>query len=244
MKLVSVFLFFLTLFSFNVSAKDVTPVELRVTESYLELYTGPGKEYRIEHVLITDEKILVTKQNADWFYLKRNEKVFGWAPLNTLLDNRIDSIDMSFDEFLINFEGELEFDIAFRTGFIEGDFLLGFEVGHRFDEDLRISLNVRQVPGKISESLFSTIDIDYFFSPIDSITPVFTIGMGQLVNTPSDQVIGGEKVSSALNKVGLGFIFAESKRVSFSAGYYVYLTDNETYKEDLQEVSIGLNYFY
>ena len=231
-------------FSFSVSAKVQVPVELRITESYLELHTGPGSEYRVEHILLTGEKVTVTKQNADWFYLERDEKVYGWAQLDTLLDNRIDSFDMSFDEFLINFEGDLEFDFAFRSGFIEGDFLLGLEMGHRFDSDLRIALNIRQVPGKISESLFTTVDIDYFFSRTKSVVPVLTVGVGQLLNTPSTQVIGGESVSTAVSKLGFGIVFAESKRISFSAGYYLYFPDNESYEEELHEISIGLNYFY
>ncbi|MCK5336337.1 MAG: hypothetical protein KAQ67_09245, partial [Gammaproteobacteria bacterium] len=147
MRRVSVFIL-LMIFSFGLLAKELIPVELRITESYLELHTGPASEYRIEHVLLSGEKIQLIKQHADWFYFRQSEKVHGWAPLKVLLDNRVDSLDMSFDEFLINYEGELEFDLAFKTGFMDGDFILGFEIGHKLDDDLRISLSIRQVPGK------------------------------------------------------------------------------------------------
>ena len=242
MRWLSVFTLLLAILSFEISAKELIPVELRITESYLELHTGPASEYRIEHVLLSGEKIQLIKQHADWFYFRQSEKVHGWAPLKVLLDNRVDSLDMSFDEFLINYEGELEFDLAFKTGFMDGDFILGFEIGHKLDDDLRISLSIRQVPGKISESTFTTIDIDYFFNKIKSVRPFITLGLGELVNSPSEQVIGGEKVSSSVNKLGFGVYFAESKRIKFSAGLFVYSPDNVAFNKELQELSIGLKY--
>ena len=243
MKILSKILFIMILSS-GVQAKSLVPVELRITDSYLELHTGPGSEYRIEHVLLNSEKILIKKQHADWFFLRRDDKVFGWAPLESLLDNRIDSVDMSFDEFLINLEGDLEFDWSFRTGFIEGDYLLGLEMGQKFDEDFRMSLNVTQVPGKISESIFTTIDLDYFFGRIWKVVPFIKIGIGQLVNKPSSQVIGGEKVSSNISKAGFGVVFAESKRIKFSAGFFLYVPDSQEYEEDLQEISVGMSYHF
>lgn len=242
MRLVSVFVLLLAMYSLEVSAKELVPVEIRITESFLELHTGPSTEYRIEHVLLMGEKIRLTKQHADWFYFKQSENVFGWAPLKVLLDNRIDSLDMSFDEFLINYEGELEFDIAFKTGFIEGDFVLGFEVGHKLSESIRIAVSVRQVPGKISESLFTTIDIEYLFSKTKSVRPFITVGIGELSNKPSAQVIGGETISSSINKIGVGMYFAESKRIKFSTGLFVYAPDSAEFNSDLQELSIGLKY--
>jgi len=244
MKMFMKIMFIMLFISCGVQAKGLTPVELRITDSYLELHTGPGSEYRIEHVLLNSEKILVKKQHADWFYLQRDEKVFGWAPLKSLLDNRVDSVDMSFDEFLINLEGDLEFDWSFRTGFIEGDYLLGVELGHRFDEDLRGSLNITQVPGKISESLFVSADLDYFFGRLWKIVPFIKIGIGQLVNKPSSQVIGGEEISSNITKAGFGVFFAESKRIKFSAGFTLYMPDSKNYEEDLQEISIGMSYHF
>lgn len=223
-------------------AKGLASVELRITEPYLELHTGPSDEYRIEHVLLTGEKITLKKQYADWFYFKQNEKVYGWAPLKVLLDNRIDRLDMSFDEFLINYEGELEFDIAFKTGFIEGDFVLGFELGHKLSESIRMAVSIRQVPGKISESLFTTIDLEYIFGKMKSVRPFITVGIGELSNKPSAQVIGGEEISSSINKIGVGLYFAESKRIKFSTGLFVYAPDSAEFNSDLQELSIGLKY--
>lgn len=232
----------LMLLSLTCVAKELVPVELRITEPYLELHTGPNGEYRIEHVLLTGEKITLKKQHADWFYFKQNEKIYGWAPLKVLLDNRVDSLDMSFDEFLINFEGELEFDIAFKTGFMEGDFVLGFEIGHKLSESVRLAISVRQVPGKISESQFTTIDIEYLFNKIKSVRPFVTVGIGELSNKPSAQVIGGETISSSINKIGVGMYFAESKRIKFSTGLFVYAPDSAEFNSDLQELSIGLKY--
>lgn len=223
-------------------AKGLTPVEVRITEAYLELHTGPGSEYRIEHVLLNGEKIQLIKQHADWFYFKRGEKIAGWAPLKVLLDNHIDSVDMSFDEFLINYEGELEFDIGFKTGLIEGDFVLGFDFGHKLSEKWRVGVSVRQIPGKISESIIISADIDYLFGKVKSVRPFITLGYGDLSNKPSEQVIGGEQVSSTVIKAGAGVYFAESKRIKFSAGLFVYTADNTSISGDMQELSIGLKY--
>ena len=228
--------------SFESYAKERFAVEMRVTEPYLELHTGPASEYRIEHVLLTGEKIQLIKQHADWFYFKKNKTVKGWAPLKVLLDNRIDSVDMSFDEFLINFEGDLEFDLMFSSGLVDGDFFLGFEIAQQYDEDIRFALSLRQVPGKISESVFTTIDFNYLFDKLKAVRPFVVFGFGELVNKPSAQVIGGEEISSSIYKLGAGIYFAESKRIKFSAGLMVYQPESEAFNKNLQELSIGLRY--
>ncbi|MDH5425301.1 MAG: hypothetical protein OEY29_09925 [Gammaproteobacteria bacterium] len=223
-------------------AQEHLAVEIRVTEPYLQLHTGPASEYRIEHILLTGEKIQLVKQHADWFYFRKNEKVYGWAQLKQLLDNRVDRFGMSFDEFLINYEGELEFDLMFKSGFMQGDFLLGFELGHALSEDSRIALSVRQVPGKISETRITTVDYEYFFNRRWKLRPFVSIGYGELSNTPSAQVVAGSKMSSAVSKLGVGTYFAESKRVKFLAALTVYSADSAEFTNKLQELSIGLKY--
>lgn len=237
-------LFILLIFSFSVVAKENMSVDIKITEAFLELHKGPAKEYRVEHVLLTGEVIQIKKQYADWFYLQKNDTVYGWASLNTLLDNRVNKLDMSFDEFLINFEGELEFDLSFRSGFLQGDILLGFEAGLRFDEDMRIAFNLAEVPGNISETRLLTLDLDFYFSKTKSVVPYLVVGAGQIVNQPSAQVIGGSSVSSAVNKAGLGIVFAGSKRISFSAKWVIYYPDEQAFDKRLDEISVGLNYFY
>jgi len=230
--------------SFTLAAKDRQPVELTIDESFLELFKGPDKDYRVEHVLLRGETVQLEKQYADWFYLRQSERVFGWAHVNALLDNRVEKLDMSFDEFLINFEGEREFDIAFRTGFLEADIMLGFELGHSFDDDLRISLNFSEVPGKISETRMATLDFDFYFKGLKSMMPYLVLGAGQIINKPSAQVIGGTSISSPVSKAGIGIIFATSKRISFSAEWVVYSAQDDSFEKELQETSVGLKYLY
>ena len=232
------------LVSSSVLANDKFPVELRITEPYLELHTGPASEYRIEHVLMQQDTILLKKQYADWFFLQQDEKVSGWAPLKVLLDNRVDSVDMSFDEFLINYEGDLEFDLSFRSGFIDGDFFLAVEAGHQLSDELRVAVNISQVPGKISESNITSIDLEYIVYKFKSIKPFVTLGVGMLSNKPSAQVIGGEELETTVTRYGLGMVFAESKRIKFLAGLYSYAPEDDAFKNDFQEISIGLKYAY
>ncbi|MDH5517951.1 MAG: hypothetical protein OEY36_09080 [Gammaproteobacteria bacterium] len=230
--------------SCHLLAKENIPVEIKITEAFLELHKGPANEYRVEHVLLSGEVVHIKKQYADWFYLQQNEQVYGWATLATLLDNRLLNPDMSFDEFLINFEGETEFDLSFRAGFLQGDILLGFEAGHRFEDDMRVSLNIGEVPGKISQTRVLTLDLNFYFKRIKTLIPYLIVGGGQIVNKPSAQVIGGSQLSAAINKAGLGIVFAESKRISFSAQWLRYYPQSEQFDEYLEEVSVGLNYFY
>lgn len=242
-KNIMALMFIVVAWVLSLSNVQAAEIELKVTDAYLELYTGPGSEYRIEHVLLQGETIILKTQYADWFYFEADGAKSGWAPLSALLDNQVINYHMTFDEFLIHFEGEQKFDVSFRTGLIEDDFLFAVEFGHNLSATTRVAASLRQVPGKISEVFIWSFDLDYRFMPDSTTVPFVTLGYGNVSNTPSAQSLGGEIVAYDAWKLGFGVVFAKSKRMSFVAGYYQY-SDVAGDENELSEISLGLNYLY
>src|SRR3974390_3542189 len=54
-------------------------LQLFVTQPYMELHTGPGRGYPVFHVVPRDASIDVLFRRTDWFRVRTERGVEGWA---------------------------------------------------------------------------------------------------------------------------------------------------------------------
>ncbi len=60
-------------------------LQVFVTAPYLELHTGPGRGYPVFHVVPRDGAIDVVKRRTDWFKVRDERGVEGWAAQRDML---------------------------------------------------------------------------------------------------------------------------------------------------------------
>src|SRR6516165_7781176 len=60
-------------------------LQLFVTEPYLELHTGPGRGYPVFHVVPRDASVDVLFRRTDWFKVRTERGVEGWASQTDML---------------------------------------------------------------------------------------------------------------------------------------------------------------
>ena len=60
-------------------------LQLFVTEPYLELHTGPGRGYPVFHVVPRDASVDVLFRRTDWFKVRTERGVEGWASQGDML---------------------------------------------------------------------------------------------------------------------------------------------------------------
>ena len=54
-------------------------LQLFVAQPYLELHTGPGRGYPVFHVVPRDDSVDVLFRRTDWFKVRTEQGVEGWA---------------------------------------------------------------------------------------------------------------------------------------------------------------------
>src|ERR1700676_1595803 len=59
-------------------------LQLFVTQPYLELHTGPGRGYPVTQVVARGEAVDVLFRRTDWFKVRTERGVEGWASAREL----------------------------------------------------------------------------------------------------------------------------------------------------------------
>jgi uncharacterized protein YgiM (DUF1202 family) len=74
-------LFACALFALGAAAATAADelLQLFVTEPYLELHTGPGRGYPVAQVVARGESIDVLKRRTEWFRVRTERGIEGWA---------------------------------------------------------------------------------------------------------------------------------------------------------------------
>ena len=69
-----------------------------VTEPYLELHTGAGRGYPVFNVVARDASVLVLFRRTDWFKVRTERGVEGWASQRDMLKTVLaDGSPFTFD---------------------------------------------------------------------------------------------------------------------------------------------------
>ncbi len=72
------FLCLLLLFAAGVQAKEPAH-KILIADPFIELHSGPGRGYPIFHVVERGREVELVKRRTDWFQLRTDQGVVGWA---------------------------------------------------------------------------------------------------------------------------------------------------------------------
>ena len=72
-------------FSASVHAwlEDYTP-EVKVSDPYLNMHTGPGRGYPVFYVAGQGELVTILKRKTDWYKVRSERGKEGWVPLSQM----------------------------------------------------------------------------------------------------------------------------------------------------------------
>ncbi|MDB6102246.1 MAG: hypothetical protein JWO52_2245, partial [Gammaproteobacteria bacterium] len=92
-------------------------LQVFVTAPYLELRSGPGRGYPVFHVAERDEGVQVLFRRTDWFKVRTERGVEGWAAQRDMLRT------------VLADGTPFKFDLGDRTGFTSHNFEMGIFAG-------------------------------------------------------------------------------------------------------------------
>lgn len=220
--------------------------EVVVAEPYIELHTGPGRGYPVFYVVDRGEQLEVMKQRTDWYKVRSEAGVEGWASVQSMSmtmqpDGRPAKIDNpDRDDF-----SERRREIGIQLGDFDGANAVSAYVAWLFTPNLSAELWGTQLTGDFSNGWMINANIVHQPFPEWRISPFFTLGTGVLRIDPKATLVAAEDRTDQTAHAGLGLRMYVSKRLLLRAEYksYVVFTSRDD-NEEVGEWKAGLSFFF
>jgi uncharacterized protein YgiM (DUF1202 family) len=221
-------------------------LQLFVTEPFLELHTGPGRGYPVTQVVERGAAIDVLFRRTEWFKVRTERGVEGWASEQALLHTTLaDGSPFSFDR------GDRR---GFRSHRWEGGILAGDYAGatlvegflaRSLTDNLKLELYVGQFLGNLSNGYVVDLGLNHVFMPNWRFSPFVTLGAGLERSEPKATLVTPLNQNFQTAYEGVGGRYYLTRRFFLRAEYrhHTVFTKSDV-NEVKQEWKLGFAFFY
>jgi Bacterial SH3 domain len=221
-------------------------LQLFVKQPYLELHTGPGRGYPVFHVVARDESVDVLFRRTDWFKVRTERGVEGWASQrDMLLMVRADGVPFTFD--LGDRAGftDHRFEMGLFAGAYGGANLVSTYYSVSFNQQLAIEGALGQFLGRYSNGETADIGLSHVIAPTARWSPFLTLGVGLVHTEPKATLVQPLVRTEESAYVGGGIRYYLTRRFFLRAEYkahYIFTKRNEN--EEADEWKMGFAFFF
>ena len=221
-------------------------LQLFVAEPYLELHTGPGRGYPVFHVVPRDGSVDVLFRRTDWFKVRTERGVEGWASQSDM------------QKMLLADGSPFHFDLGDRAGFTAHRFELGVFAGayggaslvsayysFSFNPQLALEVAAGQFLGRFSNGYTGDIGLTHVIAPEARWSPFLMLGLGEVHTEPKATLVQPANRTEPTAYVGGGVRYYLTRRFFLRAEYkahYVFTKRNQN--EEADEWKAGFAFFF
>ncbi len=221
-------------------------LQLFVTEPFLELHTGPGRGYPVTQVVARGESVDVLFRRTEWFKVRTERGVEGWAFERDLLHTTLaDGSPFVFDR------GDRK---GFQSHRWEGGILAGDYAGatlvegylaRSLTDNLKVELHAGQFLGNLSNGYVVDLGLNHVFMPEWRWSPFVTLGTGIERTEPKATLVTPLNQNYQTAYAGAGARYYLTRRFFLRAEYrhHTVFTKSDA-NEVKQEWKIGFAFFY
>ncbi len=195
-------------------------LQVFVTEPYLELSTGPGRGYPVFHVVEREASVDVLYRRTDWFKVRDEHGVEGWARANDLRRTRL--ADGS----------PFVFNLGDRAGFASHDWEIGIGGGdyggadlinaygaYSLTDNMKVELTLSQFLGNAANGYKAEAGLTHVIFPEWRLSPFLQLGTGVVHVEPRATIVLPEDRTDQTAYVGAGVRFYLTRRFFIRADY-------------------------
>ena len=221
-------------------------LQLFVAEPYLELHTGPGRGYPVFHAVPRDESVDVLFRRTDWFKVRTERGVEGWASQADMLKT-------------VMADGSpFKFELGDQAGFSSHRYELGVFAGEYGGANLisaywSVSLNPQmaveaaagQFLGRFSNGESGDLGFAHVISADTRWSPLLLLGVGIVHTEPKATLTTPENRTEQTAYVGGGIRYYLTRRFFMRAEYkahYIFTKRNQN--EEADEWKLGFAFFF
>ena len=220
------------------------PLELVVSEPFLEMHSGPGRGYPVVYVVGRDEVVTVLYSRTEWYKVRAPRGQEGWARRSELALTRLATGEPApippYPQFATH-----RFEIGAGYGVFNHQNLVTAWGDFGITESLDVEFVLQQALGTIDNRYIATLGLRHTFIPEWRwISPTAGIGMGhQYVDDKVPPKPLQDSNEMAYVSLGLrGFI---TRRFMWRADWRKYVVfTNQNQNEEPEEWKFGLAVFF
>jgi len=217
-------------------------LQLFVTEPYLELHTGPGRGYPVFHVVSRDASVDVLFRRTDWFKVRTERGVEGWASQGDLLKT------------VLADGSPFRFPLGDRAGFTAHTWEMGIFAGEYGAAtyisgyaalSLNSQLQVEAAVGNFSNGVTGDIGLAHIVLPEARLSPFLTLGVGLVHTEPKATLVQPTDRTEQSAYVGGGLRYYLTRRFFLRAEYKAHwIFTRRNSNEEADEWKLGFAFFY
>ena len=221
-------------------------LQVFVTGPYLELHTGPGRGYPVFHVVPRDASVDVLFRRTDWFKVRTEHGVEGWASLTDM------------QQTMLADGTPLHLNIGDRAGFTDHRYEMGLFAGAyggaslvsaygavSINPQLQVELALGNFFGRFSNGVTADLGLTHVILPDWRWSPLLMLGVGEVHTEPKATLVQAANRTEPTAYVGAGVRFYITRRLFLRAEYkahYVFTKRNQNEEED--EWKAGFAFFF
>jgi hypothetical protein len=221
-------------------------LQLFVEEPYLELHTGPGRGYPVTQVVARGESVDVLFRRTDWFKVRTERGVTGWAAARELTKARL----ADGSAFQVNLGDRAQFAAhRWESGVFAGDYagatLIAAYSAMSITDNLKIEVGLSQFIGNVSDGYIADIGLAHVFMPEWRFSPLVDLGTGYLRVEPKATLARPVDRSDQVAYAGAGGRLYLTRRFFMRAEYRKYVVFTRTNANEVNgEWRLGFAFFY
>jgi hypothetical protein len=221
--------------------------KILIADPFIELHTGPGRGYPVFHVIERGREVTIVKRRTDWFQLRTDRGLEGWAPREQMvatLEPTGEPLDLQ-EPARENYMSR-----RWQAGVAGGDFagasMISAFGGYAFSDNLSIELTLNHILGEFSNGYSATLGLMHVFVPEWRISPFFTLGTGILYIEPKSTLVHSIDRDDQIGYVGGGMQFYLTRRFMLRTEYRnnVIFTSRDDNEEVDEWKYLGFAFFF
>ena len=225
---------------------DDEPLQVTVSDAFINVHNGPGRGYPIFHVIERGEVITLLKSRTEWIKIKTYRDKTGWIHRSDMQytfgpDGQVPEFaDYKQSDYLTD-----RFELGFAMGDFEGADSLTGTLGYRFTNNLSAELRVGQNTGQFSDSQILAVAVVHQPFPEWRVSPFFSLGSGTIKTLPSATLVEAEDRKDNLLQASVGSYIYLTGRFFMRVEYvnHMILTSRNN-NEEVNEWKVGFNIFF
>src|SRR5689334_5525460 len=195
-------------------------LQVFVSEPYLELATGPGRGFPVFHVVEREESVDVLFRRTDWFKVRDERGVEGWARSRDMRRTKL----ADGSPFLFNL-GDMsgftthDWEIGIGGGDYGGANLINAYGAYSLTDNMKVELTLSQFLGNSSNGYKAEAGLTHVMFPEWRVSPFLEIGTGVVYVEPRATLVVPDDRTNQTAYAGAGVRAYLTRRFFIRADY-------------------------
>jgi SH3 domain-containing protein/outer membrane protein with beta-barrel domain len=227
-------------------AREREYLQLFVAQPYLELHTGPGRGYPVFHVVPRDASVDVLFRRTEWFKVRTERGVEGWASQADMLK----TVLADGTPFRMNV-GDLagftshRYELGLFAGAYGGANYVSAYGSLSFNSQLAVEAALGQFLGRFSNGYTGDIGLTHVIAPESRWSPFLMLGIGEVHTEPKATLVQAANRTESTAYVGGGVRYYLTRRFFLRGEYKAHwVFTKRNLNEEADEWKLGFAFFY